>query len=438
MAKHISPDTLTKFGSLIDRPTDMPINEVELNSTQSRQWSETRTKFVMECPGFTHILYSLMNPRREGTKAWFTKDVPVAATDGLHVLLNPDTYFKDYSLSERVFILAHEVCHAMLNHAVVLHRNRITGKVKFSNGDQLPYDEETMQIAADHVINAMLDESKIGKTPKDAMLDKARVPHTMSVIEAYRVIYKNKPPQPGGRSGFDIVLKPGTCDGEHPTVGEQKRNDTEWKTAVAAAIIVQKTQGKLSGSMSSMFEDILTPQVSWQDYIVGFFRRKLGGGGYDWRKPDRRFLSRNPPIFTPARSGHGADTVAIAIDTSGSIGDKELSVFFAEMRGVLEDVSPRRVLVLWCDAEVHRVDEITDTSDLYDLRTKGAPGRGGTSFVPVFNKLKHMGVTPDALVYLTDGFGDFPSEPDYPTLWGSIYSKPEHYPFGDTIMVPLT
>jgi predicted metal-dependent peptidase len=43
----------------------------------------------------------------------------------------------------------------------------------------------------------------------------------------------------------------------------------------------------------------------------------------------------------------------------------------------------------------------------------------------------------DALVYLTDGLGEFPKYvPDYPVLWGDIYGRVK-FPFGDVVTVPI-
>ena len=114
-------------------------------------------------------------------------------------------------------------------------------------------------------------------------------------------------------------------------------------------------------------------------------------------------------------------------------------MFFAEMAGILEDVRPRRMVVMWCDAEVNRVDEVEEANDLNDLRKKGAVGGGGTMFEPVFDEVKKMGLDDiDALVYLTDGYGSFPKhEPSYPVIWGSI-SAPDlvRYPWGDVVDIP--
>lgn len=111
-------------------------------------------------------------------------------------------------------------------------------------------------------------------------------------------------------------------------------------------------------------------------------------------------------------------------------------MFFAEMAGILEDVKPKRLFVLWCDAKVHRVDEADEPGDLNTIRHKGAPGGGGTSFIPVFEWLQERGIEPDALVYLTDGMGSFPSaKPTFPVIWGNIYEGAK-YPFGDVVDIP--
>jgi predicted metal-dependent peptidase len=317
----------------------------------------------------------------------------------------------------------------------------MVGKVRFEDGTEAPWVEEVGQRAADYIINDMLVESKIGtingKPPADACWDNTLITHKDNFVTAYQKLYKksNGGKGMGGKGGFDVVLKPGTGEGKSATQAKDERNDQEWKTAVAAAMASAKAQGKLSGSMSSMFEEVLEPQVAWQDYIMGFFQRKSGSGSFNFRRPDKRFIVRNPRMFIPARSGHGADVVVVAIDTSGSIGDKTVAMFLGEVAGVLEEVRPASLYVMWCDSKVQRVDQPDDIDDLHAMRRKGAPGRGGTSFVPVFNRVQKMGLKPDALIYLTDMMGDFPKvAPSYPVLWGSIGT--DKAPFGEVVVIP--
>jgi predicted metal-dependent peptidase len=164
--------------------------------------------------------------------------------------------------------------------------------------------------------------------------------------------------------------------------------------------------GKLPAGLQRVFEQILDPVIDWSDQIRALFARKVGGGAYDFRKPDRRMIVRD--IYAPGRTGFAAGTVVVGVDTSGSIGKEELDMFMAEMSGILEDVRPEQIVIMWCDAEVGRVDYVEDTDDLNTVRCKGAPGGGGTSFVPVFERIDEEGITPEALVYLTDGMGTAP------------------------------
>jgi predicted metal-dependent peptidase len=114
-------------------------------------------------------------------------------------------------------------------------------------------------------------------------------------------------------------------------------------------------------------------------------------------------------------------------------------MFFAEMAGILEDVRPKRLVIMWCDADIGRVDEAEEPQDLNVIRGKGAPGGGGTDFRPVFDEIAKMGLEPDALVYLTDGYGAFPSvAPSFTVIWGNISAPGSvKYPFGDVVDVPV-
>jgi len=61
-------------------------------------------------------------------------------------------------------------------------------------------------------------------------------------------------------------------------------------------------------------------------------------------------------------------------------------------------------------------------------------GRGGTSFVPVFDWIDQAPIGSSVvLIYATDGYGDFPiAKPNYPVLWLATKHSidPEKFPFG--------
>ena len=420
-----------------------------LTPQQEKLWSDTRVALVWNCPAFAHIFFSMLDNASTKYVAMFTRDVPIAATDGSNMLLNPDTFFK-YNLNERIFICCHEIMHCIWNHCVLMHQFHRRGKISYPDGSSLPYDSQIMNVAADYVINDCLIESKIGLFNKDWLHDPTIANAKDSVIDAYKKLFKQqkgkgpgKKPgdQPGGGGGkgksFDEHLKPGTSQGKDAQEAAAGRNDVEWTTQIAAAVNASRLQGKLPAGLERLLGEILEPKVDWKEKIVALFARKVGSGSNDWRRPDRRLIVRD--IYAPGRSGFGAGSIVIGIDTSGSIGEKELNMFFAEMAGILEDVKPKRLVVMWCDAKVHRVDEVEEAADLTELKKKPVPGGGGTRFEPVFDEMQNLGLDDvDALVYLTDGYGSFPkSAPDYAVIWGSISAPASvRYPFGDVVEIP--
>lgn len=419
---------MNKYETSVRRSAFTP---APLTAKQEKAWVETRAAFLWSCPAFSHILYTMLNPGQSEHIASFTTEVPIAATDGVQLLLNPDEFFK-YTLSERIFIIAHEVMHCVYDHcgqAQVMHKRQT---VTTLSGKSMPYDADLMNRALDYVVNDLLIKSDVGKYNRKWLHDPTIGTSDDSAIEVYARMYEDQDGKGGanGQEGFDQHLAPATSQGND-------RNEIEWKQAVAAGSAAAKAQGKLPAALERAFGELLNPAVCWRDKVEAFFARKVGSGSYDWRRQDRRMTMYD--FFSPMPSGRGCGTIAVAVDTSGSIAadPKIIDMFFAELSGILDDLNPARMVVLWCDAEVHRVDEIQDAQDLKALRAKPVPGWGGTAFEPVFKRLEDDNIVPDALVYLTDGEGSFPSiAPSYPVLWGNIsqYSK---YPFGDVVDIPV-
>jgi predicted metal-dependent peptidase len=412
------------------------MNLIELDEAKKRKWIETRSAVMWRCPAFTHLLFSMLNPSKNEMSALFSTDVPIAATDGANLILNPDTFFM-MPLDERVFVVAHEILHCVLNHCALNYFMRRQGGVKYVDGTSLPYDHEVMNIAMDLVINDTLIHDKIGTFPKCGVHDPSMGTRAESYLDVYRKFDKDGKGG-GGKSsgmkgkGFDVLLDPGAGQGKDPGQAAQGRNQAAWDTAVAAALASAKLQGKLPAGLERLLSEVIDPQVTWQDHIRAFFARRVGGSGYDWHKADRRLITRG--IVAPQRSGNGCDVIVVGIDTSGSIGQRQLDTFFGELKGIIGDLQPEMVYVLWIDSKLHKVDECTDVEDVGGLKPAGG---GGTDFRPAFDWIEQEGITPDCLVYMTDGLGTFADEPKYPVLWCAIKGYNVTYPFGDVVEIEI-
>lgn len=425
----------------------MDTSSLKLTPSQASEWDKVISALTLHYPAFSHLMYSLLDKVSDDHVAMFTDKIPVAATDAKVLMLNPETFFgKELTLPNRLFITAHELLHVVFEHIILSYKLNVTGKIALKNGKSLPYDHDTMNKAMDYIVNAVLINDKVGEMPKGkwaGLYDPSisRVGDD-DVIDVYERLYRRQGGRGGGGQGKDQNGKDhggGFCQHEQPGSAKGKsaaqtvadHSPQQVQTAVAAAVNAARIMGKLPAGLARVMERVLQPSVNWREHLRALIMRKAGSGGYDWQQSDEELMVRN--IYAPRRSGHGVDTIVCAIDTSGSVTQSDYDMFYGEAAGIIDDIRPRKLHVIWCDTKVNLNEEISDAQDLLSAKVNGG---GGTSFVPVFDEITRMGIKPDALIYLTDGQGTFPKDaPDYHVIWGSIY-EPSKYPFGDVVHVP--
>lgn len=415
--------------------------QLKLSVIEAQRWNETRVGLLWSQPAFADVLYSMMvGPN--GEQAWFTDKVDTAATDDKYMYLNPKK-FLSRDLEDRIFIACHEIWHAMMGHCGIMHRLRTAGVVTYPDGVTLKYDENTMQIAADCVINDGLVQAKIGRKPKDAWHKPQLINAKMSIVDAYRKLYKNQS-QMGGAGGvtinsegggsFDVHLTPGQGRGKTPAEAQSDRNQPAWDAAITAAMENCKQRGVGSFDLKQAFGKIVEPEIPWQELLRTAFNRRVGNGQQTWETLDSEFIIRG--IGAPGHLSWGAGRVIVAQDSSGSILQPMSDIFMSETGGIVDDARPRELILCQCDDAILQWEEVQDTSDLRRMMRRG---NGGTSFVPVFEKIEREMLEPDILIYFTDMDGAFPTKkPSYPVIWASIVETPYRgVPFGDFVYVPL-
>jgi predicted metal-dependent peptidase len=143
-------------------------------------------------------------------------------------------------------------------------------------------------------------------------------------------------------------------------------------------------------------------------------------------RPSKR--SESTGVYMPFQLKENIDIV-VAIDSSGSISDEDMTDFMSEMIGISKSFSAIRMTVLVCDAKIQSVQEITNGFSPKDIKLAGF---GGTSFKPVFSWISENKPSAKLLVYFTDGYGDFPSSETIKTLW--VLPNDNKVPFGEKIV----
>lgn len=114
---------------------------------------------------------------------------------------------------------------------------------------------------------------------------------------------------------------------------------------------------------------------------------------------DRRLACITDEFLFPGKKKDRKPSVLLVRDTSGSMFCAETQA--AVLTEMIAISRRAEVLVCDCDTVVHQVYKVRKPSDFKEYQ-----GGGGTSFVAPFDEAKKRNV--DAVIYLTDLFGDFP------------------------------
>lgn len=380
-------------------------------TTPIQKMVKARASLVMSQPFFGSLALRLKLKEDPSCKtAW---------TDGVTLGFNPK-YINDLPFEETKGVVAHEVLHPAF-----LHHLR-KGARQHGRWNQ----------ACDYAINPILEEAHFA-LPKGVLSNPAYKGLAAEAI--YTLLPEGNDgsdgddPDPGGCGEVRTPSAKGADGSEdpsrQPSESELKQQESEWKIAVAQAAHVAKQAGKLPASMERLIEEILKPVLPWKNILRRFMTEK-SIEDFTWSQPNRRFAATG--LYLPARISEDAlGTMAVFVDTSGSIGEELLNDFGAEISSVHKETRPRELIVVYCDADVNHVD-VFGPDDEVRLE---AHGGGGTDFKPPFNWLAERNIVPKCAVYLTDGYGDFPNEEDvsYPVMWALCGGSQVEPPFGETL-----
>ena len=189
---------------------------------------------------------------------------------------------------------------------------------------------------------------------------------------------------------------------------------------------VEKMHGTIPGEFSEIIEKLRQkkPEVfNWKAYF-----RRLLGSIYDVNiRSTRRKVSKR---FEEAAGIQHKKKVSIlvAVDTSGSVSQKELQEFFSEIDYAYK--AGARITILQCDTRINAIEDY-DGKNIPEIK-----GRGGTDFnPPVDYYVKHKKEYA-SLIYFTDGEAPLPSKHPQGMVW-VISSCGCHQDFpGKSIYIP--
>ncbi len=207
---------------------------------------------------------------------------------------------------------------------------------------------------------------------------------------------------------------------------QAKRDASDWSNTLIQAVQMAQGRGTLPASLERFVSELVNPRVPWPSLLRNWLREQCAED-WDFLTPD--LTMGGSGFILPSLKSEKMGAVVFAVDTSGSVDGPLLAQFHAEMQNCLDEIRPRELVAVYCDAAVHDVREYSPGETI----RPDVKGGGGTAFGPVFEHVEQSGKVPKCLVYLTDLMGSFPDvAPDYPTIWVTT-EKAGKAPFGQVV-----
>lgn len=392
-----------------------------------RKLSRARTALLIDQPWFGMLAMRLQFKAAPDR-------TPTMATDGTHLYYAP-AFIEKIPDAHLQGVIAHEVMHCAL-----LHPYRRAGR-----------DPQDWNRATDYAINAELRRAGF-LLPADVLYDAQF--EALSADTIYARIHGQKP-DPNGKQKQDQPLSTGEVqdapapsdgdgdgqgDGEGDGADQQGQGQgqgktprpmsaQEWQIASEQATRATRGAGQDPGGAARAAKAAGRPRDDWRAILREFITQSQTPSDYTWTRPNRRHVHNG--LYLPGIHKESLGRVIVAIDTSGSIGRRDLEEFGAELQAVAADAKPEAVEVVYCDTRVQRIDRFEDGEPV-EIE---AIGGGGTLYSPVFEHTDKDDEPPVCLIYCTDlePCEEYPAEPGYPVLWLTPERITETAPYGRTV-----
>jgi predicted metal-dependent peptidase len=242
----------------------------------------------------------------------------------------------------------------------------------------------------------------------------------------------------GGGTGTGEGFDDHDWDGAKEMTEEEKKVlEREIDQAIRQGVMAhQKIAGTGAGDLDRDLLELLEPKVDWREMLRDFVKATCSAKDTSsWRRVNRRFLSMG--TYMPSLIGEKVGHMVIAVDTSGSVGQEELSGFLTEVKGIAEEVKPSQVDLIYWDSRVAAHEEYTENDVSNIINSTKPRGGGGTSPSCVSEYLKEKRIVPECVIMLTDGYvgSDWGRDWTAPVLWAIVGGNDCVADNGKTILV---
>jgi predicted metal-dependent peptidase len=354
---------------------------------------------LMREPFYAHVLSSVVRK--------VSSDISSAAVGykgGQYILyINEDFFLNQLkSDSERIAVVKHEALHLVCKHLFRLKLGR--------------FDKQLFNIAADIVVNQYIEPWEL---PDSAVslrtFPKLKLPPDKSVEWYYHKLKESVSIDTELNKQIQAVANQKT-HGDHSNWIDGGGFSIEVAKAQLEKLILQakdrtssKDYGRLPSSIRNSIDAVIrnsNSKIDWKTALNIFSTTSKRTRVYHTMKRISKRYGTRPGIRIKS-----FQNLVVAIDTSGSINQDTINIFFTEIH---------KIWKLGADIEILECDAKVQNNYAYrGVVPELISGGGGTLFDPVFayissNRYKRY----DGCIYLTDGYAPEPIiKPPCKVLW---------------------
>jgi predicted metal-dependent peptidase len=325
-----------------------------------------------------------------------------AATDGRNFYYN-SRFIEMLRPKEIEFLFGHEVLHCVYDHM---------GR----RGDR---DPQLWNIADDYCVNGDLIKHRVGEkiTTVPCLYDHKY--DGMCAEEVYDILYENAEKidinslidkllddhldgngEDESGDGGDDNGKSGGSGKPKLSQAEKDAIRDEIKEAVLAAAAASDNAGNLPAGIKRIIQDMTAPKMNWRELLRMQLESTIKSD-FTWMRASRRGWHMDAVM--PGMQLDPMIDIAISIDASGSMLDKMLKDFLAEVQGIMDSFPAYRIHILTFDTQVYNPQQY-DSENLDTICDYEVHGGGGTDFDCVFEYFKENDIQPKRHIMFTDGY----------------------------------
>ena len=381
------------------------------------------------------------------------------------------TYDITINKDKLIFVIAHEVMHILNN---TNDRGELLSILLDDTSQENLAKHKLWNIATDFEINSLLKNNKtsnnngndtakpIGEMPGFGCYDDKYIgipaekiyeelynqakQNNYSSVSAGGMTYKldddNAGNQNDGDSSDGNDQGQGSSNGNNNNNGKQpngltygldkhmpyadKMTEAEVAAKVNDVLTNMANNGNGIGTGMSAFDRALEiffkPQpFNWRRALTKYIKSFMKDN-YTWNKPSRAGIANG--LILPSPHVTPKLHVAIAVDTSGSIGNTELELLLNHVFTILTQFKQFQVDVWCCSTHVHEDTFTTYTAanknKLNEFKIASDGGTDMSANLPFIEK-KYAGKMPDVVMVFTDGIdnlsGDTTTRTKFPIVW---------------------